>query len=29
MCGVVVVGWLCIGACGGAHGRKNMFCGGI
>ena len=30
MCvGVWVVGWVCIGACGGAGGRKIMCSGGI
>ena len=28
VCGCVV-GWVCMGACGGAHGRKSMFCRGI
>ena len=24
-----VCGWVCLGACGGAYGRKSMFCRGI
>ena len=24
-----VVGWVCMGVCGGAYSRKSMFCRGI